>query len=447
MNYQYIDLFAGCGGLSLGIEASGGELILAVEKSSMAAETFAFNLRDAELSVDWKKYLTETIAAQIDQGLLVSPVSALLGQPEALGNLRRHGIDAVVGGPPCQGFSLAGRRDQSDERNKLPWEFLEVVDAVNPKIVVIENVVGMRHKFRTGDHSPFDALAIALSETGEGYKVQKAHVNALHYGAAQSRPRLLLVGVRNDLAKRANIHFSDGLWESKFADNLLPPIPDAVPVPNVKEGSEATVRDALSDLIGQGKSAFLKHLNQMFSFLPSRTNLENLELRTHSESTKTRFALYHLVEKHSLPFGLINFNAPAISDAAALLRFADLRFPISNQSGTILAKGPEELLALFKEFRTFKQSQRIVLLDRPSPTILTSADDYIHPVEERVFSVRELARMQGFPDDFVFRSKATTGGLNRRHEVPQYSQVGNAVSPFLSLAIGKMIRSLLESDV
>ena len=80
----------------------------------------------------------------------------------------------------------------------------------------------------------------------------------------------------------------------------------------------------------------------------------------------------------------------------------------------------------------------------PARTVVTVADDYVHPFAPRTFTVRELARFQGFPDTFEFRAKETTGGLNRRNEVPQYSQVGNAVSPFLALAVGKLATKVLK---
>jgi DNA (cytosine-5)-methyltransferase 1 len=418
--FTYVDLFSGCGGLSLGIESSGGKLILAVEKSAMAAETFSFNLLPNIAVNDWSAYCESPSLFQIESGLLVKPISDLLAEPRKLRELRLGGIDAVVGGPPCQGFSLAGRRNQSDERNILPWQFLEVVEALNPKIVVIENVVGMRHNFKGGKHSPFDELAVALGASGEGYVVQKVMANALHYGAAQSRPRLLLIGLRSDLANQKNVVVDQKIWESNFKDKMDEAVPMLAPPPTTTFAGQHTVRNALSDLLGAGQTDFLKKLNRSFPFLPQRRGLKNNEKRNHTDRSKTRFALYHLLAMNSLPLGLINYN------------------------GRTLAFNAEMLLDLFNEFKTHKQSQRVVQLDRPSPTILTSADDFIHPIEERVFSVRELARMQGFPDDFQFQSKATTGGLNRRYEVPQYSQVGNAVSPFLSKEIGHLINRVLQ---
>jgi len=101
------------------------------------------------------------------------------------------------------------------------------------------------------------------------------------------------------------------------------------------------------------------------------------------------------------------------------------------------------MLQLLLDLRTRKHSQKALAWNEPARTVVTLPDDYVHPSEPRIFTVRELARFQGFPDDFEFVGKETTGSLRRRVEVPQYSQVGNAVSPYLSFAIGNLLESLI----
>ena len=112
--------------------------------------------------------------------------------------------------------------------------------------------------------------------------------------------------------------------------------------------------------------------------------------------------------------------------------------------GDLLARNFKEFETLAEKYKTLKRSQRVLLLRSVAPTVITSPDDYIHPLEPRVLTVRELARFQGFSDHFVFYSKETTGGLKRRTEVPQYSQLGNAVSPFVSRALGELVKSVLS---
>lgn len=126
-------------------------------------------------------------------------------------------------------------------------------------------------------------------------------------------------------------------------------------------------------------------------------------------------------------------------------QLAHANFPAVAPDGTQLASTAEELVDLMKVLRTKKHSQKALAWDQPARTVVTLPDDYVHPSEPRIFTVREMARFQGFPDDFVFVGKETTGSLRRRFEVPQYSQVGNAVSPFLALAVGDLIARVLDA--
>jgi DNA (cytosine-5)-methyltransferase 1 len=452
--FKYIDLFAGCGGLSLGLEQQGGELICAVEKSPMAAETFYHNLvTQLEDAHAWTQYLALDSPTQVKRKLLVSEVSELLKLEESLGHFSEKGIDLIAGGPPCQGFSLAGKRNPDDARNVLPWQFLEVVSKVAPKTVVIENVVGMRHKFAAGDSlSTYDSLALALKETSvevggktESYLVQKVQANALHYGAAQTRPRLLLIGVRTDVARSKAITATDEIWFSNFLD-LVSEIPPLAPKPTVFSDQAATVRDALVTDARSSDSNYMKVLrNSVFWRIEKKGGSKNIGLRTHNAKSKLRFSLYLLVAQSRLSPILLKDPQDSVQVLRrdnALEELENLRYPVKLPGLALKVASKEALVLLLNEHKTRKHSQRVVALDKPAPTIVTAADDYIHPIEPRVFSVRELARFQGFPEDFEFRAKETTGGLKRRSEVPQYSQVGNAISPFLGIAIGEMIKEV-----
>ena len=135
---SYIDLFAGCGGLSLGLEKAGFRLVLAVEKSPMAAQTFYHNfikrLPEGKAGDrEWADYVALEGEEQLRRGLLVNEVGALIDSGAYLKALRDKDVDLIAGGPPCQGFSMAGRRNPGDIRNKLPWQFLNIVQQVRPK--------------------------------------------------------------------------------------------------------------------------------------------------------------------------------------------------------------------------------------------------------------------------------------------------------------------------
>ena len=154
---RFLDLFAGCGGLSLGLQNAGLELVAAVERSPMAAETHFKNFHigagkwDQEL---WRSVLKSaeferSHALQVELGTVVADVSKLFKDEKAMAKLaeRDRVPDVIVGGPPCQGFSMAGRRNPRDRRNQLPWAFLDFVERLNPKAVVIENVAGINMAF------------------------------------------------------------------------------------------------------------------------------------------------------------------------------------------------------------------------------------------------------------------------------------------------------------
>lgn len=460
--YTYVDLFSGCGGLSLGIERSGGKLELAVEKSDMAAYTFYANFIDESIDDDsWKQYVKSSIENQASHKVAVSALRDVLDNEAAMRRLSDASVDVVVGGPPCQGFSLAGRRNPDDVRNKLPWEYLEFVRETAPKMVVIENVVGMSHRFAQDEEAPFVQLQQALRETLPGYEVQGVAVNALHYGAPQNRPRLMIIGLRKDIAKERGIAVSGKLWRSGFRDEIdLENVPALAPIPTVRRSESPSIADAIGDLQGvlpapkSKPSAALKLATRskkdwgLPASKKSRSSLANQSLRNHSESTIQRFRLYQWLRDNDLKPRLLSELASDPIDASPrvlnLLRNA--KFPAKSPDGVVLADSPDEMLGLMTSLRTRKHSQKALAWDQPARTVVTLPDDYVHPSEPRIFTVREMARFQGFPDDFEFRGKETTGSLRRRFEVPQYSQVGNAVSPFLALAVGDMIARALAYD-
>jgi DNA (cytosine-5)-methyltransferase 1 len=452
-SFSYVDLFAGCGGFSLGLESVGAELLFALERSPMAAETFMRNLIRPDMTDQcWRNHLEATIEEQIESKLVVSDIKLAKNNDHLTGHIMGGNLDLVVGGPPCQGFSFAGKRDSSDERNSLAWDFLDLVEKSHPKIVVIENVPGMNSKFATQDKdskSVFSQLAEALAVIGDGYLVQKLQLNSLHFGAAQRRERLFLIGVREDIAGKLSISTYPGVWRSDFSD-LLGSVPDLAPAPSARSDSVPTVRDAIADLTGsEVPSAYvnvlkdseywgLKKLQETFNHTP----------RSHGEATKLKFELHIALLRQSLDPVLmkdgLGQKLEKKREDALLVTRTTAKFPLVDTAGETLAENFEDLVALLERFKTKKYAQRILPLDSTPPTVITSPDDYLHPVEPRVLTVRELARFQGFSDHFRFFAKETTGGLKRRFEVPQYSQVGNAVSPFVSRAIGLLARDLLE---
>lgn len=469
---KYIDLFAGCGGLSLGLEKAGFELVLAVEKSPMAAETFYHNFIDRIQSQDeWAAYNNLPIEKQFANKLIVNEVGAVLANTHIMEMLEGEGIDLIAGGPPCQGFSMAGRRDPKDIRNQLPWQFLEMVEKIHPKAVLIENVLGIKHNFdKHGEKAPIEEINSILQGLWPGYVTQLIEVNAMHFGVPQHRPRVMVLGIRSDIASKLDIVTWNGFWKSAFdidPTQVANKRPTLAPVATFKE--PLTVRDALWDFkngqyaipvgdkrYGTADSPYAKLMREDNSWMPPHiregkraAKPENQILRKHSEQISERFRLYQLFQQYGVHIKTFNAAADESVPMAERKRLIQgelkkIKLPAKAPDGTIVARDIDELFEQVIRLSTKKHSQRPLKWDAPSPTVLSLPDDFVHPHEARTMTVREMARLQSFPDSFVFRAKETTGSLRRRFEVPQYTQVGNAVPPLLAEAVGKKISELLK---
>lgn len=461
--YKSIDLFAGCGGLTLGLHRAGFKNLLGIEKSPMASETYFHNFVRRLKDGEWAQFLSDntTPADQAEHGIVVGEIASVLEDKALLERLRVQNVDLVAGGPPCQGFSLAGRRNPEDVRNQLPWQFLEFVDATDPKAVVIENVSGMTQAFKKhGKPSPFMELRDALIETGRGYVVQAVHLNAMHFGVPQHRPRVMLIGVREDIAGLAGIQSQDNIWRSEYdhvPSVLFAKRPDLAPRATEFGEDILSVADAISDLSDKGYRK-LSNLSQFADDMrteqvPVETTsvkaVSNHRLRKHADHIATRFRLYQYFRDNGISGKILGIpKDDTLTDAGKRTLIAEelgkVKFPIRGGDKTVIAKTQDELLDIIMSLGTKKHSQRPLSWTSPSPTIVSLPDDYVHPDRPRTMTVREMARFQSFPDSFEFRSKETTGSHRRRFEVPQYTQVGNAVPPRLGQAVGTVVFDVLE---
>jgi len=461
--YKSIDLFAGCGGLTLGLHRAGFENLLGIEKSPMASETYFHNFVRRLSEGEWAKFLSDnkTPAEQAEHGIVVGEIASVLEDKDLLERLRLQDIDLVAGGPPCQGFSLAGRRNPEDIRNQLPWQFLEFVEAVDPKAVIIENVSGMTQAFKKhGKPSPFMELRDALVEIGRGYVVQAVHLNAMHFGVPQHRPRVMLIGVRQDIAGLAGIQAQGHIWRSEYdhvPSVLFAKRPDLAPRATHFGEDILTVADAISDLSDKGYrnlSNLPQYADEMRTEkVPVETTVKktigNHKLRKHADHIATRFRLYQYFRDQGISGKILGIpKDDSLTEAGKRTLITEalgkIKFPVRGVDKTVIARDMDSLLDVIMSLGTKKHSQRPLSWTSPSPTIVSLPDDYVHPDRPRTMTVREMARFQSFPDSFEFRSKETTGSHRRRFEVPQYTQVGNAVPPRLGQAVGAVVFDVLE---
>jgi DNA (cytosine-5)-methyltransferase 1 len=461
----FVDLFSGAGGLSLGLESAGFKSLLAVERSPMAAQTYFENLLEGKTQ-DWTTFQGGALDRQIRSGLAVASTSVVLENLTSVKAVVRSSPDLIAGGPPCQGFSLAGRRSSSDARNLLPWEFLRFVAELKPRIVLIENVPGIGYRFAPDEPSaPLQQLAIALADLG--YAPVVLDLDASHFGVPQRRPRTMLLGVKRALATqwgfgRWKLGQPLTRWRSGSADPL-----GQLPTPAAQ--AVLTVRDAFEDLNDEG---YVVDASSIYARNPyaraARSGTEfpqlgcaesggpaNHDLRRHSSRVVRRFELYAVMSRSVLGRSrLFEVATDALNESAAAdriyERLTELGLPDAvkgdlrkHLEATGRAATKRDLAEEIASLRSKKHSQRRLMWDEPSPTVMSLPDDFIHPSTARTLTVREMARLQSFPDAFVFRSKATTGGSHRAHEVPQYTQVGNAVPPLMAKAIGRLLLQLL----
>jgi len=399
----YIDLFAGCGGLSLGLHNAGWKGLFAIEKSKDAFKTLKHNLFDTKKHFDWPEWLP---IRHYDINYISRKYS---NQLKSLNGK----VDLVVGGPPCQGFSTAGRRAEGDHRNSLIKSYIRFIKLIKPKIIFFENVKGFTLEFKVNKEKGrnySDYVRTALEKCG--YTVEGRLIDFSEYGIPQKRIRFILVGVRKDVSKKignkANKFFLDIHTNKEtflISRNL---------------SITTTLQDAISDLLkkhGQVNSPDSKDFKAGV-YSSSMTNYQKL----------------------------MRQQTPTLAPDSH--RFANHRPLIEKKFAFILTCQEERNKNLNKKLRLKYNVKKhtIIPLDpfKPSPTITTLPDDLIHYEEPRILTVREYARIQSFPDWYKFLGKYTTGGKQRTMEVPRYSQIGNAIPPLFGeqsgLALMKLIR-------
>ena len=314
---RVLSLFSGGGGLDLGFELAGAETVACVDNDHESCKTLRFN------RPQWDVF----------EGDIRDYVPSV------------NDIDVVIGGPPCQGFSSAGKGNPSDPRNFLWREYFRVVDAVKPRAVVIENVSALTHK-RNGDH--LSGIISALEESG--YHFAMGVLNAADFGVPQARRRLIVIGLRD----------------------AIPTLPEPT-----TPGEPRTVKEAIGDL------EFAPY-DEEFSHVPPR----------HAK---------HVAERWDrLAPGEVDPN------------YRRGRLDYDKPSVTIRAGGGYG----------------------PRGDHLAGFHPPIHPTQPRQLTVREAARIQSFPDDWILQGSKTAQGR----------QIGNAVPVGLAEAVARHVVRMLRGD-
>ncbi len=385
---RYIDLFSGCGGLSLGLHNAGWQGVFAIEKSIDAFATLKHNLIDTRNHFDWPSWLSQQ-AHEINE--VIEQYSDELAQYK--------GIDLVAGGPPCQGFSTAGRRQHDDIRNQLVDSYLKFVSIVEPKTIFFENVRGFTLKFTAEDGTEKTfSTSIEQKLVDMGYSIESRLIDFSEYGVPQKRTRYILVGT---LEK-----------ENRFFEDLEKSRNEFLNQKNIN--TPVSLENAIGDLLKEHGTIASPDTGGFHAgiYANSSSSYQQL-LRENAKKTP---------DSHRFP----NHRKETVKK---------LRFGIrTKQHGKNIAKKIND------KFGGKKSQVYLLSPSAPSPTLTTLTDDFIHYSEPRALTVREYARIQSFPDDFRFLGSYTTGGKRRKFQVPRYTQIGNAIPPLFAEQAGHALK-------
>lgn len=411
-----IDLFAGCGGLSLGLEQAGFFPLFVSELNSDARETYLLNrderfphLRDRFNAADIKECVGDPNFFTNLWAELSSHFSA---------NYERGSVDLVVGGPPCQGFSGIGlRRSYSVDKKQLPSNHLFqdmafFIHNVRPKMFLFENVQGLLRARWTsaGDKGEIFRDVLKTFQELEGYNVRYSLVHAKQFGVPQNRPRVLLVGVRSDIALPRSTNI------------------DAIESGFLPSGDDDfhDLEDVLGDLCDPN-----------FEYGGAT--------KQYTQSAETEAAKYY----RTRPDGSIMRRGSRLTEQ----EYSKHSQKVRDKFSYMIENGGQ----IPAHFQTKKFAQRLMprrwSVQGPTITATSLPDDFVHFSQARTPTVREWARLQTFPDWYEFAGKRTTGGLRRagnprenihEREVPKYTQIGNAVPVKMAYEVGKHFRKILD---
>ena len=364
-----VELFAGAGGMMLGLEDAGFKTLLANEIHAHPCMTLRKNFPNVP----------------VVEGS-IRDFSALDMFREA-GYTRIPEVDLVAGGPPCQGFSTAGLKDPADPRNTLIGDYIRIVAEIKPRYFLLENVTGL---LTMKNGKLWENVATELVTLG--YNFHFAILHAADFGVPQMRKRLIVLGSRV------------GKPPSHPNPTHVPLTHGSLQLEGFGQNPYVTVWEALSDLpvVEQGATI------DLYEGAPQ--NAYQREMRKGADNRLHN----HIASKHR-------------SETQAY-------YSLIPPGGTALDI-PEHL-------RNRKQGIQRWPVEGISRTITTEPTDFLHPHLNRIPTIRELARIQSFPDRFEFLGQRTTGNVMRRlGYCSQSQQVGNAVPPLLARAIGESIRT------
>jgi DNA (cytosine-5)-methyltransferase 1 len=388
MKCSVLDTFAGAGGFSLGFALAGAKIVGAIEIDKWASETFKFNHPDTTL-----------LQGDITQ----------MSDEQIVDTFGKYNPDIILGGPPCQGFSICNKNsgDPKDPKNSLFKEFIRVGRLLKPKIMIMENVPNLIKAKTKNKEIVIDIITAELRDLG--YEVEYRILEAIDYGVPQIRKRLIVIASKIKL------------------DNPFP-------------RKTYTTMSQLDLLSG--------HLKKCPTLWDAISDLPEIEAREGNEESEYSKPPLNDYQRFLRQGSNKLFNHKAMNHSKRLVeRFAAMRW------GDSTTDVPEHLRPIRRNSTEFSdtaydQNNRRMHPDRPCHTVPASFyANFVHPYKNRNFSAREGARIQSFPDWYIFKGKPTVvshkllqreGRFDEKY-LCQYNQIGNAVPPLMALAIAENI--------
>ena len=406
----YIDFFSGCGGLSLGLGLAGWNGLLAVEKDPMAYSTFHHNLVDEKAPYrhfsQWPDWFPRTAHS----------IEDVLENEEILKHFKelQDKVTLVAGGPPCQGFSVAGARNGNDPRNLLVFKQIEAMRILKPLFGMVENVGGFEKKFVC---RPIDGMTMSIAEEAihemveMGYNVGKVKLNAADYGVPQLRKRVIIFAISKAFAGELNV-------EKLLLDVLEEVAKKQLKELNLPTDRYVNVEEALSDLAGNESVPDPEFpAYKTAKYLPVSSSYQKLMRQEMGNET---IPTCHRFNRHSAKSISLYVKALETQPAGRLSK----EFLYENGCHS---------------------NKRFVLdTSKPCSTLTTAPEELIHYKHPRVVTLREMARLQSFPDRFSFYGRYTLNGPARGIDVPRNAQIGNAIPPLVGRAMGLAIIRIME---
>ncbi|AFY32969.1 DNA cytosine methyltransferase [Calothrix sp. PCC 7507] len=396
-----IDLFAGAGGFGLGFEIAGFSVPLSVETDAWACDTLRYNRPNMTvIQQDIRDFST---ASSIKDICLFKP-------------------DIVIGGPPCQGFSIAGpaQKDPKDPRNSLFINFAHWICFLQPRAFVIENVKGLLSRKNFEGIKVIDIIQKTFEDLG--YFVEVWLLNAAEYGVPQIRERIFVVG--NKMGKKLGIP-----PKTHSLDLLLTNSSQLSVLKNMNLLPSLSVWDAISDL-------------------PSLNAREGKEEQPYISKPHNNYQHWIRNSSHTLYNHVAMEHSQRLVERFKHIKWGESSSDVPKEHRARLRSGNGELSG-----KSYDQNNRRLNPNKPSHTIAASFyANFIHPFQHRNLTAREGARIQSFPDTYRFLGKKTVVShklLNREERFDekflcQYNQVGNAVPPLLAKAIALHLQEKLE---